>query len=559
MIATVYINLEDDVAKIVARIKKVRGGEIVLVCPKRCFLFSDKVNLGLLKKQTDFLGKKISILTMDDKGQNFAKDAGFEIKPFPKSGFRPLAVSDIQINKLQKKDSEPMAGAPNQISKAVKEVSNFVSGLVAKKPESTENLLGQRSSLKLKPATKISNPITLTNGALATKPTKAKSSHLKIISFVALLSVILCLGLFFIVLPEAQVVIYPKSETLIRDFDISLDSSVATVDVAGLILPATKISENFTQTGKFQSQGKKDVGNKASGYVRIYNFTGQTLNLKAETTTLNASGKVYKLANDALQIKPVKYKNPKTKEIDESSLSEALAIIATAGGESYNLPAGLRLEISNTVFGSRPQLLYAKTDDPITGGYTRYLSVVSQEDVNFAREELGKEILNTLKQKISESGLELPDGGYRMEVLDYSTDKSINTESPSFNAKLAVKIVGVAFSKNNFIALVKGRLLQGLSENKDLDLENQTTMVKQFKNIDLNSFNANLSVHLETKIFSKLVLSEYYEKLKGKNIKSANEFLLADENLEKVEVTLLPAWQKTFPLIKSRIKIIINK
>jgi hypothetical protein len=301
------------------------------------------------------------------------------------------------------------------------------------------------------------------------------------------------------------------------------------------------------------------VGNKASGYIKIYNFTGQILNLKSETTTLNVSGKTYKLVNDALQIKPIKYKNAKTKEIDETSLSEPVAIVASSGGEDFNLPAGLRMEISNTVFGSRPQVLYAKTSDPITGGYTRYLSIVSEADISSARDQLGAEILSIIKQKLTDSGLELLDNGYRIEVVDFSTDKAVNTESPSFNAKLLAKISGLAFSKNDFNVLVKERLSQGISESKELNLDEHTEIVRQLKNIDLNLFNASLAVHLETQAFSKIKVDEFFEKLKGQSVKNANEVLLADENIDKAEVTLSPSWQKTFPLIKNKINIIINK
>jgi hypothetical protein len=217
------------------------------------------------------------------------------------------------------------------------------------------------------------------------------------------------------------------------------------------------------------------------------------------------------------------------------------------------------MEISNTVFGSRPQVLYAKTSDPITGGYTRYLSIVSEADISSARDQLGAELLTTLKQKLNDSGLELLDSGYRIEVVEFSTDKAVNTESPSFNAKLLAKISGVAFSKNDFDILVKERLLQGISESKELNLNEHTEITRQLKNVDLNLFNASLAVHLDTLAFSKVNLNEYFGKLKGQSIKSANDVLLSDENIDKAEVTLSPSWQKTFPIIKNRISIIINK
>ena len=131
MIPSVYINLEDDVAKVVARIKKTPGGELVLVCPKRCQLFPDSINLRLLKKQTDLLKKQIFILTMDERGQVFAKEAGFALKFLPKA--KPKAgVSDINLlaKPVQPKE-EPTGG----LVEKVKSVRSFESNLVSKKSE----------------------------------------------------------------------------------------------------------------------------------------------------------------------------------------------------------------------------------------------------------------------------------------------------------------------------------------------------------------------------------------------------------------------------------------
>src|SRR3989344_4695865 len=97
-IPSVYINLDDDVSKITARLKHLFAKQVVLVCPKRCFLFSDSINLRLLKKQAEVLDKELFILTMDEKGQLYAKEAGFKLKFLPKA--RPSkAFSDVKFSK----------------------------------------------------------------------------------------------------------------------------------------------------------------------------------------------------------------------------------------------------------------------------------------------------------------------------------------------------------------------------------------------------------------------------------------------------------------------------
>src|SRR3990167_6766132 len=98
MIRSIYLNLEDDIPKITARLKRERADEVVLVFPKKSFIFSDSINLRLLKKQVDLLGKKVHILTMDEMGQAYAKEAGFNLKFLPRARPAGGGFGDIRSN-----------------------------------------------------------------------------------------------------------------------------------------------------------------------------------------------------------------------------------------------------------------------------------------------------------------------------------------------------------------------------------------------------------------------------------------------------------------------------
>jgi len=567
MIPSVYINLDDDVAKVAARIKKEKSASLVLVCPKRCQLFSDSINLRLLKKQADLLKKEVHILTMDERGQLYAKEAGFGLKFLPKS-HRVSSFSDIQI---QRKTQEPEEEAGE--SGLVKTVASFVSGLVSKKPEEErvpdieastvfeDPDLGKtaRAKSRLPKAFAVSRtrPAVKVSSALPLKA-KQKASVSRQGLFLALslgLSLIVLLALVFFVLPSAQVVIFAKSEPITRDFDVNLDTALSDVNAARLALPAVKVEKTVELKSKFQSQGKKDVGNKAMGSVRIFNFTGQVLNLKAETTSLAAGSKVYYLAEDAMQIKPTKYKNAQTKEIDEASLSAPVEIIAGAGGEDSNLPAGIRMEITNQVFGSRPQLLYAKTETPISGGTSRFISFVSDADISSARDQLGQQALGQVRGELASQKLLLAENSYRVEVVDFSADKQPGVESPSFGATLKAKVSGLAFSEDQLKSLLIARIGQTVSGRQTLKTDNDFNLSYKIKAVDLNIFSGTLAVHFEGKLIARLDSSELPSKLLGKSREQASEVLQSMEEVEKSEITLSPSWQGNFPWFASKIKI----
>ncbi len=579
MIPSIYINLDDDVARVVARLKKTQADKLVLVCPKRCQLFSDSINLRLLKKQTDFLKKEVYILTMDERGQLYAKEAGFGLKFLPK-GKNPSAFSDIQVQ------HKPTAVEPKEFGAAladkVKEAKNFVSELVAlpktQTPKRTEfktqdpanSTAKTRSNLKkpLARAPKISEDLMLPKNSVANEffehsasyPAEESENIKKpgrrwLFSLSLAASLIVVMALIFVVLPAAAVDVYPKTEPVTRDFDVSLDLNAKQADETRLVLPASKVEQTLETSAKFQSQGKKDVGAKSAGSVIIYNFTGQILNLKAATTVISAGNKTYTLAEDAMQIKPTKYKNAVTKEIDPASLNSPFEILAQAAGEDSNLPAGVRMEIANQVFGSRPQLVYAKTETPVSGGTSRFLSLVSEGDLAAAQDQLGKNLLSQVQQALSASRQQLTENSYRLEVLSFTADKQVGTESPSFNATLKAKVVGLAFSEEMLKELLAKRIGQNLSENRKLSLGKDFSMTYKIKTVDLNIPSAVLSVHFEGKTQMKVETQKLPESLLGKTKNQARDVLESMPEIERVDVTLSPSWQKNFPWFVGKIKV----
>ena len=562
MVPSIYIDLEDDVSKIVARIKKERASEVILVCPKRCFLFNDSINLRLLKKQLDMMKKTVSILTMDEKGQLYAKEAGFSLKFLPnlqkKRMFSDISQVRIEDATHPTKEEKHLQDIPSAVfSQTVKEfknaakvISKKISEPLAKKTE--DKFILSRTSPKLLVNDNIF-PEEIKN---VHKAEKSSSSWKKIILAFFILCLITAGLLYVVILPKAEVTVFPKSENLVRDLEISATTAVPQPDVSKLILPATKISEEMEVSKNLESQGKKEVGNKASGSIRIYNFTKQTLNLKAATTIITLDSKNYVLAADAMQLKPTGYKNAKTKEIDPNTLSDPVEIIAAEGSEDYNLPAGTRMEITNQVFGSKPTLLYAKTETPISGGTSRYLSVISDQDITNAQETLKASALESLNGKLSANNLELIEGSYVAEVEQFSTDKPAATQTPNFQAYLKIKFTGLAINPAQLKQLVYDRINQTLASNKTLNQGDGTDLAYKFKNFDTNNDLGVLNVHYQGSAQYNLDgLENYLKQFINKTPEQVNEILSQNSEIDRIDIVLAPSWQKRFPFFANKIKI----
>jgi hypothetical protein len=572
LIPSIYINLEDDVTKIITRLNREKSGQVILVCPKRCFLFSDSINLRLLKKNTDLIKKEVFILTMDERGQQYAQEAGFKLRFLPKQ--QPArSISDIQQGRAADSVSEIEPGSGNQTVPEIKESTPVASDAILEVPTVPVVVETKRNPVKSPPVRRPQISMSKDPSSVSVSDTlypemesasavgaKIKSEKRlgRVIVGLVVVSVLLILAVLFVVLPKAEVVVYAKSEPVSRDFKISMSFTASTTDVDHLLIPAQKVVLTLDSQDQFQSQGKKPVGSKAGGNVVLYNFTTLPINLKSSTTSFILGTKTYVLVPELVQVKPTKYKTG-TKEIDPASLGAPVEIEATQGGDEYNVPEGTRLEITNKVFGSKPQFLFAKTSEALTGGNSRYVSVVTDQDLNNSQAQLSQSLIAQVRQGLAQDGLILPDGGFAVETIQFSADKPVGTESPVFSATLKGKVTGLAFSESDLKKLVQNRVKQNISTEKPTDIQTKTLQYKLETAPDFNNGIGTLLVHFDGGIVYKLSLDDLPKALAGKNRDQVNDIIKSKPEIDHADITLAPSWQTSFPYFPKKIHVTVGK
>lgn len=530
MIKTIYLNLEDDVAKVAAKIKREKADEVVLVIPKKSYIFSDSINMRLLKKQVDLLGKKVSILTMDDMGQMYAKEAGFPLKFLPKAG-GPNKFSDIRR-------STPAVASETSI---------------VPDRRKTDRRKAPRRTIDKVPVTTAAAQTKLMPPRLH-KPVRLRSDRSwrrALIGFVALALVII-IALVLVVLPAADITVHAKTQTVARDIDLSLDTKVVTPDASRLSMPAVVVNQTLDASNTFQTVGKKEVGTQSQGRVAIYNLTGSPLNLRATTTVLSTGSKNYTFNQDQNGIAPI----PSPTQDQNATVAD---ITAQGGGESFNLPAGTRLEITNQSFGSQPQRLYAKTVSQVVGGTSRFISMITKDDVTKAQNDLNQSVLEQVRTDLETRGLTLIDDAYTLTASEFALDKPEGTETPTYNAKTKVQIQGLALDQNTLVKLLRDRLALSLSGNQELQEVSMDTMTIRVKTLDLAGGLLTLSIHYESKALPQLDTSGVRQQISGKSKEEASELLLSNPDIERVDITLSPVWQTALPRLTSKIKVEVIK
>ncbi len=586
MAKTIYLNLEDDVAKVIAKLKRESGTDVVLVFPKKSFIFSDSINLRLLKKQVDMINKKAFILTMDERGQNYAQEAGFELKRMPAktrsnsfSDIRPrttrvprtvadasaaAATAAAATSALKSKKSltpaESISSAPTRVRKIARPISSQRVAPVEPDPiprRATRTNPPVSASAKAHSETRFVAPVRASDNVYipadskVTQPKRRKSYRAYVVGFIAL-ALIIALLLLLVVLPSANVVVYAKSQTVARDIDVMADVQTKVADSSKLAIPAVAVDENQTIVDTFQTNGKKELGSKAEGRVALYNLTGSPMALKAGTTTLTVGSKTYTFKEDQPNVKAL------TNASNDANATVA-DIVATDGGESFNVPAGTRVEITNQAFGSQPQRLYAKTVTQVIGGNSRFVSAISKEDLDGAQKELTKKVVDGINANLAGSNVKLVEGAYNVSVTSFTPDKAEGTEAQSFSAELRVVVTGLAFDENGLKNMIRQRLLMSLGAGKNLQELEKDTVIYKIKNLDAQNGIMQLALHYESNAKPNIQPSDLKNKLTGKSKQEASDLILSDTDIDRVEISVQPAWQSSLPRFGSKINLEIRE
>lgn len=555
MAKTLYINLEDDVTKVINQLKREKTAEVVLVFPKRSFIFSDSINLRLLKKQIDMLGKKVSILTMDERGQMYAQEAGFELKHMPKS-VRANSFSDIRRRTAPVPETVTV---PEEVEIAEPAIE-VAAPIRRKKKPVPSSVVFTSSRAEARSGNKKFNPLppvqTKDNVFLppSAKPHAAprlKSYRAYVVGAIALVLIVILL-LVLVVLPSASVVVFAKTQSVARDIDIIADVSAQSPDSTKLTIPAVAVNESHTIAEDFQSNGKKEVGSKAEGRVALYNLTGSPMALKAGTTTLTVGSKTYVFKQDQANVKPL------TSSADDSTATVA-DVIAVDGGEGFNIPAGTRMEISNQSFGSQPQRLYAKTVSQVIGGNSRFVSVVSQQDLVDAQSKLIRKVVDGINANLVSGKVKLVDGAYSVNIESFTSDKPEGTEAQGYTVELKVNITGLAFDEAGLKNMIRQRLLSSLGAGKTLQEADLDKVIYQIKNLDVQTGIMQLALHYESTAKPNIEPVDLVNKLAGKSKQEASDLILSNPDIDKVEITVQPAWQSDLPRFGSKIHLEVRE
>lgn len=366
-------------------------------------------------------------------------------------------------------------------------------------------------------------------------------------SVAAISAAFLLLAVSF-VFARAEVAVFPKTESLTLNENLSAEKNVSNGEVSFdlVVMPGQK-SKNL------EASEEEEVVERATGQVVIFNaYSSVPQRLDVDTRLSGSNDKLYKTKTKTTVPGMKPDGTPGSVEVD---------IYAAEAGAEYNSGP---LDFQIVGFKGTPKYekfkVRSQAGTEISGGFRGKTLVVSEEEKAKALDELKTALRVDLFKKASG---EIPDGFILFpDATAFTVDKvDFPLGETELIATLSGTLYGLLFSEENLTKKIAERKVAGYA-GEDVyipniqDLKFTLTGAPGAMLEDLTRVSFNLSGPAQ--IIWKLDAEKFAADLLGRPKKDFVDILSQYKNIDRAELTLSPIWQKNIPDQAGKIKIHVN-
>ena len=355
---------------------------------------------------------------------------------------------------------------------------------------------------------------------------------------------------------RVEINIWPVTEGVELEEEFTVDIAE---DDPGESLPGTIFETDFLEEYReFEATGYEDEETRATGTVVVRNeHWGQNQPLVEGTRFETEDGLIFK-STDGFLVPGGTAGDPGEVEVE---------VEAKEPGPDYNLEEAEfvlpGLEGSPSYEG-----VTAYLETAITGGAVGERTVVSEEDIENAREEI-IEFLIAEGRNILESGKEdeylmEEDSQYNIEIEEESISAQAGEAAESFEVEIRARVDALTFTRADFRELLVNSILNEFEE-VDNNLESEKRVYEdslsfnyEFTEVDWDEGYGSLRVELAGEVYSGINESRLIERAKGDSRSSVAGFLERQDFVREAEVRFKPFGIGNIPENSDRIRINLN-
>lgn len=543
---TIYIDVDDEITSIIEKLQSSKHKIVALVLPKRAAVLQSIVNMKLLKRAATHSKKNIVLITSEAGllplagavGLHVAKTLSSkpEIPPTPNSADDSVDVEDAidgsvdtsEPKNITSKNSRTKAKAedePIDIEASDEEVSGA----------DDESTASDKSDKKLK------------------IPNFEKFRIKLIIGAVAFVCLVIGWYIAYFVVPAAAITIKTDNQAVTVDLPFTASTTIKLLDQEKAIVPAVSKETKKTDTEKVAATGKKNVGDKAKGTVSLQNCvkTDGPVTVPAGTTVSN-NGNVFVVDIDS-SLPASSFTGGGTCK----TASKAVPVTAQNAGDQYNLSGGRVFTVSgfNGINGT--------DSSAMSGGTTKNVTVVSQDDINNAKNKLADKSKDTAKEELKKT-LGTENLFPLIETFAFTdpavtTSPNVGDESSDVSVTSVITYTMLGVKRDDLKALVV------TVANKQIDTSKQSI---SSDGLDKAIFRLNdkgdgksqkLNVQTEAETGTQLNEDDIKKQVTGKKSGDIQQQIQGYPGVKEVNVKFSPFWVNKAPKKLSKITITVER
>ena len=518
---SIYLENDDEITSVVDKLKSADSVGLDLVIPKESILLQSVVNLKLLKRQAETLGKEITIVTQDKVGTKLAEQVGIPV--VAKEGDVPVEVSISEAEPTPELSEEDLE---------IKEP----------KPE----LEPEKSSEPIDKPTKPASAEATAGRDAKTKDVMPKFPWKKFGIIGGIVGLIL-LVVAYIYVPLTTVTVKMAAEKKKVDVSFTVDKDNSGVDTGNQTIPGRLIDENKEKSQKFPTTGKKKTGTKATGTVTVsnkYSTTPQTV--IAGSRVVSSANLVFKTTSN---VTVPGYTKPAA---DIIAGTASVGVEADDFGDNYNVGP------SHFTIPAADPNIYADSAAAFAGGTSRDITFVTQTDINKAKEEAGKGIEEDLKKEISDKvdeGEKLLDESVKITQVSATPSVGVNGEASEFEMRIKSNGKALVFKEDDLKKLAESVLGEEIGNTKEIVEKESLTSSTEFVSADYDKGEMKARLAGEAFIATKLEQDKIKAELSGDAEARAREYLKGLDGVDDVEFKFFPSFYHRVPRVKNHIYI----
>lgn len=373
--------------------------------------------------------------------------------------------------------------------------------------------------------------------------------------------IIICfLGLVFVISLQAssEIIVEPfKNPIELAAEELKVSPEIENIDFDNRIIPAQFFEIEKESSQKFLATGESFEEKKAQGVIRVYNSHNppKPMTLVVKTRFLSSEGSKYFKALENIYIPAAKLAN---KKITPSFVD--IKVEAMESGKDYNIGPS-NFSIPGLVGTSYYYTFYGESNSAMIGGFKEKVEVITSEDIENAKKNIEKTLLNEAQNSLIESlpknFILLPSAVFNQEVESSCSEKA-GTQVSEFTCNGKIKIKCLVFDESFIREISKNIVFSEMSES-DRAIEESLNIeyIENRVNLDKEEMALNIKISLDT--YKNIDEQALKSQISGKTQEEIKNIVFTNFSMiNKIKMKFWPFWVRKTSLNLDRIKIKID-